>query len=479
MLLTKIPFFKEIIIMSFSCSHCGHTDTSMQNAGQIQQKGSKHSFTLYHPDDMERKVIKDVHGTFRIEELDIEMPAGVGQVTNLEGLLSKTLKDLESGQKARKANEPEVYEKIDTLVQRLIAMMIGRGMPFTVTLDDPSGNSWIEASLQDLDTKGKYSRVQYPRTTEQNASLGLGQTAGEPTTDAGPKIKVVPQKLRTDDGNPMRDVDIMRDAMYCIEVPCPGCTHPTSLNMQSVNVPYFKEVLLSSLNCENCGYRDNDVKTGGEVPEFGKRITLHAKDPEDLRRDLLKSESCAMHVPECKVEIETGTMGGRFTTVEGILTQIRDDLKRDIYHADDPKEKAGDSVPKETRGQWESFFVQLDKAIAGEIPFTVIMTDPLDKSYIQSLCAPEPDPKLTEEQYERTAEEMEDLGLADMKTKLGKDGEYEQELPGKGQQEDSADSTEETEAEKAEMAEKAAWFNSLIPQFNLTPFSGDDSEEEL
>jgi len=479
MLLTKIPSFREIVIMSFSCGHCGHTDSSLQNAGQIQQKGSKHSFTLYHPDDMERNVIKDVHGIFRIEELDIEMPAGVGQVTNLEGLLSKTLKDLESGQKARKASEPEVYEKIDALVQRLIAMMIGRGMPFTVTLDDPSGNSWIEPSPQDLETKGKYSRVQYPRTTEQNASLGLGQTAGESTIDNGPKIEELLQKLQTDDGDPMANVDILRDAFNCMQVPCPGCAHPTSLNMQSVNVPFFKETLLSALNCENCGYRNNDVKTGGEVPEFGKRITLHVKDPEDLRRDLLKSESCAMYVPECKVHIETGTMGGRFTTVEGILTQMRDDLKQDIYHADDPKEKTGDSVSKEVRAQWESFFVQLDKAIAGEIPFTVIMTDPLDKSYIQSLCAPEPDPKLTEEQYERTAEEMEDLGLADMKTKLGKDGEYEQEMPEKGQQDDNAASTEETEAEKAEMAEKAAWFKSLIPQFNLTPFSGDDSEEEL
>lgn len=475
MLLTKIPFFHEVVVMSFSCGHCGHTDNSLQNAGEIQMKGSKYSFTLHHPDDMERNVIVDVHGIFRIEELDIELPAGVGQVTNLEGLLSKTLKDLESGQKARKTNEPDVYEKIDALVQRLIAMMIGRGMPFTVTLDDPSGNSWIEPSPQDVDTKGKYLRVQYPRTTEQNASLGLGQTAGELTTDADPEIKEVPEKVPTDEGDPMSDVDILRDSLSCMEVPCPGCAHPTSMNMQSVNVPYFKETLLCALNCENCGYRDNDVKTGGEVPEFGKRITLHVNDPEDLRRDLLKSESCAMYVPECKVQVETGTMGGRFTTVEGILTQIRDDLEQDIYHADDPKEEAGDSASKEMRAQWESFFVQLDKAIAGKIPFTIIMTDPLDKSYIQSLCAPEPDPKLTEEQYERTAEEMEDLGLADMKTQLGEDGEYEQELPAKAQQDNSAASTKKTEAEATDIMH----IKSLNPHSGLTPFSNDDSDEEL
>lgn len=434
MLLTKIPFFREIIIASFSCEHCGHTDSSMQSAGEIQQKGSKYSFTLDIPDDMERSVVKGEHGTFRIEELDLEMPAGVGQVTNLEGLLSKILKDLESGQKARKVHQPEVYEKIDAIVQRLVAMMIGRGMPFTVTLDDPSGNSWIQPSSEDLDASRKYSRNEYPRTAKQNASLGLGETNEDAIANTAAHAEVVPQ-IRTGDEDPMEDVDILKDAVYSLETPCPGCTKQSWMNLQSVKIPHFKEVVLSSLNCEHCGYRTNDVKTGGEVPEFGKRTTLHVKDPEDLRRDLLKSESCSMSIPECKVEIATGTMGGRFTTVEGILAQMRDDLKRDIWHTDDAESTKGDSMAKDTREHWLGFFAQLDKAVAGQVPFTIIMSDPLDNSYIQSLDDSGPDSKLLVEQYERTQEELDDLGLADMKTKLGENGEYEQETfePAQGQ----------------------------------------------
>lgn len=480
MLLTKIPFFRETIIMSFSCGHCGYTDTSMQSAGEIQQKGSKYSFTLHHPDDMEHSVIKDEHGVFRIEDLDLEMPAGISQVTNLEGLLSKILKDLESEQKVRKANEPELYEKIDAIVQRLVAMMIGREMPFTVTLDDPSGNSWIQPSSKDLERKDKYSRTEYARTAQQNSSLGLSQTIGQPSGGEAQSTnaEVVPQ-IQTGDGDPMQDVDLLKDAMYTLETPCPGCSKAASMNLQAVNIPHFKEVVISSMICEHCGYRTNDVKTGGEVPELGKRTTLHVKDPQDLRRDLLKSESCSMRIPECSVEIAAGTMGGRFTTVEGLLTQMRDDLKRDIFHTDNP----GDSMPNDKRDHWQAFFSQLDKAITGQTPFTVIISDPLDNSYIENLNAPDPDPKLIVEHYERTEEEMDDLGLADMKTKLSENGEYESESfeVDKTQLDKSTDGKVATEGtDRITRSEAPATESSIAPNFTgFRETVEEDSEEEL
>jgi len=51
-----------------------------------------------------------------------------------------------------------------------------------------------------------------------------------------------------------------------------------------------------STNCEYCGYRDNEVKAGGAIPEKGKKIVLKVEDEEDLSRDLLKvreRERCA------------------------------------------------------------------------------------------------------------------------------------------------------------------------------------------
>ena len=50
-----------------------------------------------------------------------------------------------------------------------------------------------------------------------------------------------------------------------------------------------------------------------------------------------------------------------------------------------------------------------------ERPFTIILDDPLANSYIQNLYAPDPDPNMTIEFYDRTFEQNEELGLNDIK----------------------------------------------------------------
>jgi len=44
------------------------------------------------------------------------------------------------------------------------------------------------------------------------------------------------------------------------------------------------------------------------------------------------------------------------------------------------------------------------------------MEDPVANSYVQSFTAPEPDPNLTIDYYERSWEENEDLGINSMQT---------------------------------------------------------------
>lgn len=169
--------------------------------------------------------------------------------------------------------------------------------------------------------------------------------------------------------------------------------------------------------------RSNEVKTGGAVPSKGRRITLRVEDVEDLGRDILKSESCAFSCEELQLSVQPGTLGGRFTTLEGILTQIRDDLSAQIFDMGDAGTAAartaamtGDSMATENKTAWQTFFDEMGKAIRAEKKFTVVLEDPLASSYVQNLCAPDPDPQLTIEDYERTEEEMEDLGLNDIKT---------------------------------------------------------------
>jgi zinc finger protein len=180
--------------------------------------------------------------------------------------------------------------------------------------------------------------------------------------------------------------------------------------------------------------RSNEVKTGGEVPELGRRITVAIENKEDLSRDILKAESCSLSCPELSLSVEPGTLGGRFTTVEGLLTQVRDDLRSSIFDVGD----GGDSMDNGSKSKWNEFFEKLSNAIDGGVKFTIVLEDPLASSYVQSFTAPEPDPQIKVEDYTRTAEEEEELGLSDMKTEG-----YEE-----------AHAAEQAEAKAAEAAEE-------------------------
>lgn len=50
LLLTKIPFFREIIVSSFSCEHCGWNNTEIQSAGRIQDQGVCYALTVRAPE---------------------------------------------------------------------------------------------------------------------------------------------------------------------------------------------------------------------------------------------------------------------------------------------------------------------------------------------------------------------------------------------------------------------------------------------
>lgn len=39
LLLTRIPYFKEIILMAFTCPHCGYKSNEVQSGGSIAEKG--------------------------------------------------------------------------------------------------------------------------------------------------------------------------------------------------------------------------------------------------------------------------------------------------------------------------------------------------------------------------------------------------------------------------------------------------------
>ncbi len=143
----------------------------------MQQRGTHYELRLTAMADFARQVIKADSATTRFIELDIEIPAGRGQLTNVEGLLSGVVDDLEMDQEARKKQQPEIYSKLQEVIARARAMLAGEAFPFRVSLDDPAGNSWIAPDPHD--GVGKWEKREYARTAEQNAGLGLGDSTGD------------------------------------------------------------------------------------------------------------------------------------------------------------------------------------------------------------------------------------------------------------------------------------------------------------
>ncbi|XP_071380039.1 zinc finger protein ZPR1 isoform X1 [Centroberyx affinis] len=393
LLLTKIPFFKEIIISSFSCTHCSWTNTEIQSAGRIQDQGICYTLKVQSKQDLDREVVKSDSATTRIPELDFEIPAFTqkGSLSTVEGLLDRAVAGLEQDQPARREAAPEVAEKIEEFIEKLKRLKDVEE-EFTLVIEDPSGNSFVENPVApQKDEALTVSR--FKRTAQQDAQLGI-----KSDDDVEEEEK------------PGNDLETMRNEVLVFNTSCPECNAPASTNMKLVQIPHFKEVIIMATNCDECGHRTNEVKSGGATEDLGTKITLHVTDASDMTRDLLKSETCSIIIPELEFELGMAALGGKFTTLEGLLKDIKD-----LIVSKNPF-LCGDSSSTDRVEKLKLFGEKIDKISAGEMDVHIVLDDPAGNSYLQNVYAPDPDPELTTEKYTRTFEQNEDLGLNDMKT---------------------------------------------------------------
>ncbi|NXT76455.1 ZPR1 protein, partial [Zapornia atra] len=389
LLLTRIPFFREVVVSSFTCASCAWSNTEIQSAGRIQERGVRYTLAITSRQDMNREVVKTDCATARIPELDFEIPAfsQKGVLTTIEGIIDRAVAGLEQDQPERRATDKEVASKIDEFICKLKQLKEVHS-PFTFVLDDPSGNSFVEnphAPQRD----DALLVTHYRRTWQQDALLGLeGEESDEQAADAA---------------------EDLRNEVLQFNTNCPTCNAPASTNMKLVQIPHFKEVIIMATNCDSCGHRTNEVKSGGAIEPQGTRITLRITDPSDMTRDVLKSETCSVEIPELEFELGMGALGGKFTTLEGLLKDIGELVERNPF-------TLGDSSTPSRTEKLQEFVGKLHEIAEGKMQACFIMDDPAGNSYLQNVYAPEEDPELTVERYERTFEQNEALGLNDMKT---------------------------------------------------------------
>ncbi|KAI3648782.1 hypothetical protein MP228_006636 [Amoeboaphelidium protococcarum] len=493
LLLTSIPHFKEVIISAFECPDCGWTNNGVESASQIQDHGVKYVLSASNSGsssrDLNRRVIKGEYGCVVIREAIngggsgaqqngnnnsealLEIPAGTqkGSLNTVEGFIVQAIDDIRSSQGERLRVSQEkmqsadynikqegeymyaLYQQLDAVVDKLQQLVDGK-MNFQFSVDDPSGNSYIESL--DGDTAQVLSKTFYQRTSEQIQQIGLNPDAEKQLTQQQQEnkmqveeaVKIMQQQLverdlkrRKVDTSPQEGTQQLKeqntsqeiDSEEVLQFPssCPNCYSPTVCRMKLLSIPYFKEVLIMATACDadGCGYKSNEVKASGAVSEKGKRIQLLVTSKDDLDRDILKSESCGIAVPELELTLDAYTLGGKFTTIEGLLTQVKDELYSRMPFLSGDSDVQNHAAPEDVQRseRLRAFLQKLQKCIdfdVSDLPnqnFHFIMDDPLGNCYMQNPYAPDADPNMKIELYERSDDQNEMLGLNDMDVTTG------------------------------------------------------------
>ncbi|KAI8843282.1 ZPR1 zinc-finger domain-containing protein, partial [Chytriomyces cf. hyalinus JEL632] len=194
---------------------------------------------------------------------------------------------------------------------------------------------------------------------------------------------------------------------------CPRCYEPSFTHMNMLAIPHFSnEVIVMTTDCESCLYKSSEIRTGGAISPMGMRTIFHVRNEDSLTREVLKAETCSFRIPELDLDLTTASMGTQFMSLRALIKGVYQEIERtaaplSVAFASDPK-------AEQRRGIFERLLAKLTKALTVETPYTIILDDPLGTSYLQNIYAPDPDPDLTTETYERTVEQNEDYGLNDL-----------------------------------------------------------------
>jgi zinc finger protein len=117
---------------------------------------------------------------------------------------------------------------------------------------------------------------------------------------------------------------------------CPICGNLkcVEVNTRTDNIPYFGEIMESTLLCRECGYKHSDT------------ICLEQKEPvhyslligkKELNTRVIKSQSATLSIPELGLKVEPGPKSqGYVSNVEGVLDRFEKAVATALAWADDP-----------------------------------------------------------------------------------------------------------------------------------------------
>lgn len=135
-----IPYFGRVFVFSMSCEGCGSHQADVEPAEQ--KEPCRYTLEVSSEEDLNIKIVKSGEATVKIPHV-ITMepgPAAEGYITNVEGLLERVKRIIQSS--ADGEEDDAIKNKAKNLLKKLSKVLVGRE-PLKIIIEDPSGHSAI------------------------------------------------------------------------------------------------------------------------------------------------------------------------------------------------------------------------------------------------------------------------------------------------------------------------------------------------
>merc|ERR1712194_266084 len=170
----EIPFFKELIVMSFTCEFCGSRSSEVKTGGGVPPLGKKMVYRVDGREQLDRDIFKSETAEVTINELGLTIVAGSlgGIYSTIEGLLMKLVETFRDNNPfVGDSADVEYTQKFKAFVDKCERLQAG-DEKFTLIMDDPLDNSWVYNPIAPTPDPNMEITI-YERTDEQNEELGI------------------------------------------------------------------------------------------------------------------------------------------------------------------------------------------------------------------------------------------------------------------------------------------------------------------
>ena len=154
---------------------------------------------------------------------------------------------------------------------------------------------------------------------------------------------------------------------------CPSCKQGLiKINKTIYDLQDGDKMLILKFECDKCRFSANDIIPMSTSMKPGI-ITLNVENERDLKSKIYRSPTGKLEIPELELVVNPGPRADfYFTNVQGILFRFESAVK--IYRKNIEEDAEGKEI--------DIILENLNKALKGEFPFTLIITDLSGGSYI-------------------------------------------------------------------------------------------------